>query len=378
MIHAAQAHLSVYAVTHAGMSGKNNEDRYAVSAFQLAEDDPTPSVLAVLADGIGGHRAGEVAADMAVETISQLVGASDARSPKETLTAAVQQASDQIYAAAQSDPNRAGMGSTCACAWIIQERLYTAAVGDSRIYLLRGGSISQLTTDHTWLQEAVSRGILTPEQAKNHPNQHVIRRYLGSPLAPLVDHSLRLAAHEPASDAHQGMRLQPGDRLLLCSDGLTDLVSDGEILAALNRRAPDSALQHLVDLANARGGHDNITIVLLHAPVEAAAPRRRRAPAALLAAAALLLLAVIAVVVWGLINLVTTITRVDPPTPTAPLVTVTGAPGQATPSPAAATTATPAASPAAPSPSPRISTPIVLPSLPAASLTPWPNNTPTP
>ena len=103
MIRTLHAHLPVFAATHAGMSGKNNEDRYAVSAFQLGEDDPTPVVLAVLADGIGGHRAGEVASEMAVEIISRQVAASDARSPLETLTAAIHLASQQIYAAAQVD-----------------------------------------------------------------------------------------------------------------------------------------------------------------------------------------------------------------------------------------------------------------------------------
>ena len=106
MIRTLQAHLPVFAVTHAGMSGKNNEDRYAVSAYLLSEEDPTPAVFAVLADGIGGHRAGEVASEMAVEVISQQVAASDGRSPLETLTAAIHLASQQIYAAAQAGEAR--------------------------------------------------------------------------------------------------------------------------------------------------------------------------------------------------------------------------------------------------------------------------------
>ncbi len=384
MIRTLQAHLPVFAATHAGMSGKNNEDRYAVSAFQLGEEDPTPVVLAVLADGIGGHRAGEVASEMAVEIISRQVAASDARSPLETLTAAIHLASQQIYAAAQADEDHAGMGSTCSCVWVIDDRLYTATVGDSRIYLLRGGSINQLSTDHTWIQEALERGILTPEQARNHPNQHVIRRYLGSPTPPAVDNRMRLVTQGEASEAHQGLRLVAGDRLLLCSDGLTDLVSDVEILENLDGLEPNAALQALVDLANARGGHDNITIVLLHAPILVSPARKsKRKSPALLAAAVVLLLALIAAGIWGVSALVQSITQVDMPTPTPGLVTITapGAGQTVTPSRFVTSTLLPSgATPAAP-PLPTFTpttpglTQVVLPTLQGPTLTPWPTST---
>jgi protein phosphatase len=161
------------------------------------------------------------------------------------------------------------MGSTVACAWVIGMRLFTASVGDSRIYLVREGAIHQVTTDHTWVQEAIEQGNLTPEQARAHPNAHVIRRYLGSTQEVVPDTRLRL--HTDESDTHaranQGTTLQPGDLLLLCSDGLTDLVSDGEILSSLMTRSLKDALDELVLLANRRGGHDNITIVSLRVPV---------------------------------------------------------------------------------------------------------------
>lgn len=112
MIRAPHAHLPVYAITHPGMSGKDNEDRYAVSAFHVSEEDSTPTLLAVLADGIGGHRAGEVAAEIAVEAISQQVAQSTSERPLEMLTTALQDASQKIYASAQSDASRIGMGST--------------------------------------------------------------------------------------------------------------------------------------------------------------------------------------------------------------------------------------------------------------------------
>ena len=271
MIPTERAHLEVAAQSHPGMSGKNNEDRYAVSAFQLSREDTTPALLAVLCDGIGGHRAGEVAAELAVNAITQGISASDAAYPVEILRRAVVAASEQIYESAQAEPGYRGMGATCATTLIVGQRLYAAAVGDSRIYLLRAGQIHQLTTDHTWIQEALDRGVLRPEQARGHPNAHVIRRYLGSPTPPEVDFRLRLRDEETAIQAeeNQGLGLLPGDRLLLCSDGLTDLVSAPEILATINSQPPQAAANSLVEQANARGGHDNITVVILGVPESA-------------------------------------------------------------------------------------------------------------
>jgi protein phosphatase len=264
-----RAHLYVAAHSHPGSRRRENEDRYGVSAFTLEDSSRTPALLAVLADGIGGHRAGEVAAELAVETISRYVAESDGSQPVETLQQAIISASQQVHARAETDPNLAGMGSTVACAWVIGMRLFTASVGDSRIYLVRDGAIHQVSTDHTWVQEAIDQGKLTPAQARLHPNAHVIRRYLGSTQEVVPDTRLRL--HTAESDQHaranQGISLNPGDLLLLCSDGLTDLVSDEEILSSLVTRSLKDALEELVLLANRRGGHDNITIVTLRVPV---------------------------------------------------------------------------------------------------------------
>ena len=227
MIPADRAHLYVAASTHPGMKGKNNEDQYAVSAYLLSEADPTPSLLAIVSDGIGGHRAGEVASQIAVETISRTVAKSDGSNPTATLEDAITLASQAIVEQAELHPEKRGMGATCVCAWVIGNRLYSASVGDSRLYLLRGNSITQLTTDHTWIQEAIEYGALTPEQARRHPNVHVIRRYLGSQPPPEVDFRLRVnpAETDSQAQANQGFPLIPGDFLLLCSDGLTDLVT---------------------------------------------------------------------------------------------------------------------------------------------------------
>jgi protein phosphatase len=250
------------------MKGKNNEDRYAVSTHRFGPQKNIPSVLALVCDGIGGHRAGEVAAEIAVESISQLVSQSNGDQPLEVLRQAIQNASAAVLTQAEANPERKGMGATCVCAWIIGDRLFTAYVGDSRLYLVRADQIQQLTTDHTWVQEAIEYGALTPEQGRNHPNAHVIRRYLGSKTNSEADFRMRLHPEDTDEQAlaNQGTIIQPGDFLVLCSDGLTDLVEKEEILSALKSQSREAALQTLTDLANERGGHDNITMVVLEAP----------------------------------------------------------------------------------------------------------------
>jgi serine/threonine protein phosphatase PrpC len=305
----AQAHLPVVALTHPGMKGKNNEDRYAVSAFQLDAHKAVPVLLALLCDGIGGHRAGEVAAEMAVNRISQRIADSDASHPTHIIEDAVQEASHEIYVRAQSNTNQRGMGSTLACVWIIGRRVFTATIGDSRIYLLRQGVIHQLSTDHTWIQEALMNGLITPEQVKGHPNAHVIRRYLGSPTPPRVDFRLRLSGLEDDihAEANQGMQLQPGDFLILCSDGLSDLVEEREIQAAYLEQPMDAASQALVDLANERGGHDNITLISIAIPQRVPVPAKAGFPwrLATIGCATLALLAVLVISLgagWAWLN----------------------------------------------------------------------------
>ncbi|GAB4416878.1 MAG: hypothetical protein Kow002_03020 [Anaerolineales bacterium] len=280
MIRTEHAHLLTAALSHAGMSGKNNEDRFAVTSFLLGdEENPTPVLFAIVADGIGGHRAGEVAAELAVNHITQAIAESDAKNPRKILKNAIQTASQIIADHADSEEAKHGMGATCACVWITGDRLYTASVGDSRIYLLREGRIQQLTTDHTWIQEAIEKNIITPEQARDHPNVHVIRRYLGSQEPPEVDFRLRLYDSEgdALAENNQGTQLRPNDTLLICSDGLTDLVWNDEIAEIIrSKKTLKSAAQALVDTANQRGGHDNITVVLISAPKDLKALPKRK------------------------------------------------------------------------------------------------------
>jgi PPM family protein phosphatase len=269
MIRSSLPHVHVATFSHAGMSGKNNEDRYAVSSFHISKDDPRPAVFAVVADGIGGHLAGEIAAELAVNYITAGVAESNARKPVKILESAIQNASQSISSHSASNKDESGMGATCACVWIIEDKLYTAYVGDSRIYLLRGKFIQRLTIDHTWVQEAFEKGIITAEQKRDHPNQHVIRRYLGGVKLPEVDFRLRIDDSESDEESinNQGFHLEPGDTILLCSDGLTDLVWDDEIQKVVrSKKDVKSAVEALVSLANDRGGHDNITVVLMSMP----------------------------------------------------------------------------------------------------------------
>jgi serine/threonine protein phosphatase PrpC len=268
VIKSKRPHLFVAARTHPGMRGKNNEDRYSISAFYVDENQRIPSVFAVVSDGIGGHRAGEVAAEIAVETVNQIVSQSDASQPVLTLEDAIIQASEAIRLKAETDTAQKGMGATCVCAWVIGDRLYTASVGDSRLYLIREHTIRKLSTDHTWVQEAIDQGAISPDQARSHPNAHVIRRYLGSPQMVVPDMRLRLRPDDSNSQAedNQGLPLLPGDVLVLCSDGLTDLVDDPEILENIETKNLEEALTELESLANQRGGHDNITIIALEMP----------------------------------------------------------------------------------------------------------------
>ena len=367
MIRTQRAHLSVEAQTHAGMSGKNNEDRYAVASFVLNSQDRTPVLFAVLADGIGGHRGGEVAAELAVNHIMQSIARSDGKYSRHILEQAVSEASDAIAAHSATNEDLKGMGSTCATTWVIGDRLYTGYVGDSRIYLIRGARIQQLTIDHTWVQEAIEKGIITPEMARDHPNVHVIRRYLGSPVPPDPDFRLILfdgeGAHHPENN--QGVQLQPNDVILMCSDGLTDLVWNDEILEIVRLKSNiKEATRALVDLANERGGHDNITVILISVPPDfKPGPQPKKAgwlPWLLGGLAGILVLTALAsFIAFGLLRRTGTLTSTPIASLTAPALFASQ-----TPLPSLTFTAIPTLTTA----------PEVAPTV-GATLTPWPTNT---
>jgi protein phosphatase len=295
MIPTDRPHLTFAAASHPGEARQNNEDRYRVSSYHT-ERGKQPVLLALVADGIGGHQAGEVASQIAVDETFRILEGADASDPRAQLQEAIVTAGRAISQAAGLEADLHGMGSTIAVALIIDQQLFTTHVGDSRIYLLRDGALRQVSVDHTWVQEAVAHGILTPEEAIDHPNAHVLHRHLGGDRDPEPDFRMRLTSQEPdeRSEANQGLHMRSGDQVLLCSDGLTDMVNDTEIQGALTNNPPAEAVEQLIALARARGGFDNITIVAIAVPHKKARARGCLGTTVRLSTAVLLLLGLIA------------------------------------------------------------------------------------
>jgi protein phosphatase len=269
MIRLPQPHLPVVMLSDRGRQRQKNEDRLRVSALATDHAPDQPLLLAVLADGMGGHQAGEVAAELAVTKVEEFVlEHGDTLAPLPLLVEALRYASQVIFTQGQRNPNQSGMGATCTCALIQEKRLFIANVGDSRVYLIRNGRPYRLSVDHTWVQEALDNGWITREEALNHPQAHMIRQFLGSPTPPDVDLRLRLSSQESdrQAQANQGLHLEAGDYILLCSDGLSDLVEDEEMAHLLTRQPMERATRLLVDLANQRGGHDNISLIVISVP----------------------------------------------------------------------------------------------------------------
>ena len=268
--------LNVGMGSHEGMSGKRNEDSLGIFAYQLEGDNKI--ILGVVADGVGGQIAGEVASRLAVEALDKyfknLTALGDIN---RHLEEAINVANKAVYLASQENSQYRGMSTTMAVTAIIDDRLYTAHVGDSRIYLFRDRKLRQISTDHTWAQEAIETGLLTREQAKTHPNRNVIRRHLGGSPDVEADHRLTLEDGQSAQEmeANQGTGLRAGDTLLICSDGLTDMISDASVYESIYNHYIDlsTATNELIKKANEAGGKDNITVMLLQKPpVEALPP----------------------------------------------------------------------------------------------------------
>jgi len=247
-----QLHAAV--LTDPGKVRRNNED----SCF--ADGDLG---LLIVADGMGGHAAGEVASHLAVQVIRDQVvqalrtGKIPARDGAplhlsdraRLLDAAVHLANDMILETAQKSPERRGMGTTVVAALLSGRRLAVAHVGDSRLYLLRKGEFRQITQDHSLVAEQVAKGLLTPEQAETSEIQNVLSRALG------VKAEVEVDVTEP--------NLENGDLILLCSDGLSRMVKDGAISAELSRlKEPTEMCHNLVRLALEQGGRDNVTVAV--------------------------------------------------------------------------------------------------------------------
>ncbi|MQB01141.1 MAG: Stp1/IreP family PP2C-type Ser/Thr phosphatase [Actinobacteria bacterium] len=230
--------ISSAVATDVGRAREANEDAY------LARDP-----LFVVADGMGGHVAGDIASATAIETIEREW---DGSADPDALSVMIKDANRSVYEKAEGDPELHGMGTTCTAILVDSDRAHVAHVGDSRAYLLRDGELTQVTEDHTVVGRMEREGKLTKEEAARHPHRNVITRALGIEIDVDVD--------------TWELELTEGDRLLICSDGLNGMVDDSDIRQILMQEAdPNGAVHRLVDEANAAGGEDNITVILLDA-----------------------------------------------------------------------------------------------------------------
>jgi protein phosphatase len=262
-----------FGMTDAGRVRPRNEDQFLTAVLTKALQIKQTSLprsntqyssergyLFVVADGMGGHQAGEQASALAVDLIERFVlntlkwflhlRGGEGQTLLSEFHAALQQADAQICEEASRHPQLWGMGTTLTMAYSLNQDLFIAHVGDSRCYLFREGELHQLTNDHTLVQEMVNRGVLQPEEVPHHRLRHVIVNVLGS-----TEPGVKPEVHKA--------ELEPGDVMLLCSDGLTEMVSDEEIAAVLREEpTPRRACERLVGLANEKGGKDNVTAVV--------------------------------------------------------------------------------------------------------------------
>jgi protein phosphatase len=249
-----------------GRRRSENEDFFQVWATEPGGPDRAADTLVVVCDGMGGSNAGEVASHMAADTVVREFTTALGDDPAAALTRAVQVANTEIWDLSRSRTELNGMGTTCTAVAVKRGRVLVAHVGDSRAYLVRGHRATQLTTDHSLVAQLVARNQLSPEEARHDPRRNVVTRSVG--VGPDVEVDI-VSLDEP---------LQRGDTLVVCSDGLHGQVSDDEIASAAMGESLEAACRQLIELANERGGPDNITVAmyrLVDASDHAASPLAR-------------------------------------------------------------------------------------------------------
>lgn len=233
--------------TDIGSCRSENQDNYRAARL------PDDTVWAVVCDGMGGAASGQLAAQIATDTMESCFESGLKNLPKEQerafLMHCVTQANRAIYDQAQAHPENKGMGTTAVCCLVRHDTLHVAHVGDSRAYLCREGQISQLTRDHSMVQELVEAGRLTSEEAENYPHKNLITKALGVEPGVQADYS--------------SMPAQPGDVILMCSDGLSGVVPDSQLLAIIQHNPFFTVPRRLVEQALQAGGQDNITALLI-------------------------------------------------------------------------------------------------------------------
>ena len=244
----SRVHFTCAGRTDVGIVRSGNEDNYLML--------PDRAVF-IVADGMGGHAAGEVASEMAVRIIAQQLGnlsAVDAAAAAENLRSAIREANAAIFERTLTEHDKRGMGTTATALVLTARRYFIGQVGDSRAYLLRDGNLLQLTKDHSYVQEQVDAGYLSPDEARTHPYSNVITRCVG-------------ANDDVAPDTYVG-GLKPGDLFLLASDGLTGMIDDPQLHDMMRASPePQDLVDALVAEANRLGGLDNITAVVVRVDV---------------------------------------------------------------------------------------------------------------
>jgi len=246
---AKQLRLDVAQLTDVGRKREHNEDNMAYHIPPEEDVMFQKGALFIVADGMGGHAAGEVASEIAVDTISDTYYQDYDDDVASSLLHAIKRANVSIHQRAAENMLRSGMGTTCVTAVLRGDMAYIANVGDSRAYLVRGGSVKQVSQDHSWVAEQVRAGLLSEDQARTHAQRNVITRCLGTQADVEVDVFTE--------------RLQEGDSLVLCTDGLSGLISDEDLHTIVSQFVPQESVYHLVERANENGGPDNITAIVV-------------------------------------------------------------------------------------------------------------------
>jgi PPM family protein phosphatase len=232
--------------TDLGRIRENNEDKFDFYEPEDATLLATRGCVYAVADGMGGHAAGQIASELALKNLIVSYYDSPNDDIATSLMEALSTANDVVHNVALMVPERSGMGTTITAAVVAEERVYIGQVGDSRAYLIRDGEIRQVTFDHSWVAEQVRAGVLTEEEAEASPYRNVITRSIGTQPTVEVDVFVE--------------EVHIGDTWVLCSDGLTGHVNEDEIRLIASSQSPTEAARQLIELANSRGGRDNITV----------------------------------------------------------------------------------------------------------------------
>ena len=234
--------------TDTGLIRNSNEDSYRI----IPESSRNPCVV-IIADGMGGHNCGEVASRMTVDYISEFIERSGSQlfscpDIGEEIRKQVGEVNTAVFEASLASPEASGMGTTLTMAVIVGTRVTVAHVGDSRLYMACSDTMRQMTQDHSYIEELIKNGTLTREEAERHPRKHVITRAIGSSKDLEVD--------------ILDFEAQKGDVLLLCTDGLTNMICENEIYSIIKNSEPQKACEQLIEAAKTKGGEDNITVIV--------------------------------------------------------------------------------------------------------------------